>query len=324
MKNGIRLAMKNGIRLAMKNGTRIFAILLAAAAMLHAGSARAGYSDGGGFSAPGYGARSWGMGGVIAIPTGEEAIFWNPGQLAVLNDNRLGFSYINIVPGAKAYQSQIAYAHVLKRGTENEPGLSYNKHVVGALYENLSIELSEGESYSENSLRLAYAYSPAYFITVGATFSVMGTSSDIVSFGSSGTAIDVGGRIAVGPGITFAMTVRNALSQLEFDDNLNLSLPRSYTWGLAYTRIPNTALEGNVEAKFGEFSRFVLGGEYQVYSDILSVRGGLSALTAGEGRSVPHMGIGIQYERIRVDYNANFDSEDAFDTTHRFSLGLSL
>jgi hypothetical protein len=306
----------------MKSVIHIFVIILAA--LLSAGPALAGYSDGGGFSAPGYGARSWGMGGVIAIPTGEEAVFWNPGQLAVLKSNQLGFSYINIVPGAEAYQSQLAYAHVLKRGTENEPGLAYNKHVIGALYQNLSIELSEGENYSENLLRLAYAYSPAYFITVGAAFSAMVTSSDIVSFGSNGTAIDVAGRIAVLPNFTFAMVVRNALSQLEFDDNVNLSLPRSYTWGLAFTGIPGTAIEGNAEAKFGTFSRFVMGGAYQVYSDILTVRGGVSAFTAGEGRGVPHMGIGVRYERIRVDYNANFDAEGAFDTTHRFSLGLSL
>jgi hypothetical protein len=36
------------------------------------------------------------------------------------------------------------------------------------------------------------------------------------------------------------------------------------------------------------------------------------------------MGIGIHFDRIYIDYNANFDSEEAFENTHRFSLGIGL
>lgn len=285
-------------------------------------AARAGYSDGGGFTAPGYGTRPWGMGGVVAIGGDESAIYWNPALLVELDRNRIGFSYVNIVPGAEAYQSQIAYAHILKRGPENEPGLAFNVHTVGALYENLRIELSDGQAYRENLLRLAYAYSPLYFVTVGASFNVMTSSSDVTGFGSDGTAIDIGGRVALFRGVMLGIVVRNALSEVKFDDSTTQSIGRSLTIGAAYRGIRNLAIEGNVESKFGSISRYVLGGEYRAYSDVLAVRAGLSSQSAGESRTVPHLGMGVQYERLRIDYNANFDSDDAFDTTHRFSLGL--
>lgn len=306
--------------------TNRIATFVAAAglALLVAGPAAADYSKGGAFSAPGYGTRSWGMGGVIGIGNDEGAVYWNPALLAELDRNRLGFSYVNIVPGAEAHQSQLAYAHVLRRGVENEAGLAFNIHTVGALYENLRIELSDGQSYSENSLRLAYAYSPFYLVTIGAGFTVHRSSSDVNGFGSKGTSVDIAGRIALLPGITVALVSRNTLSQIDYEDNTSVTLPRSFTIGAVYTRVSNLAIEGDVEAKFGSFSRFVLGGEYRLYSDLLTIRAGVSSMNAGQSRGVPHLGMGVYYQRVRIDYNADFDSEDAFDTTHRFSLGVGL
>ena len=36
------------------------------------------------------------------------------------------------------------------------------------------------------------------------------------------------------------------------------------------------------------------------------------------------LGIGVNIRRIHLDYNANFDTTDAFDKTHRFSLAIEL
>lgn len=300
------------------------ALALAVIVAVAAGPASADYSKGGAFASPGYGTRSWGMGGVIAIGNDEGAIYWNPALLAELDRNRLGLSYVNIVPGADAHQSQLAYAHILKRGPENEPGLAFNNHAVGALFENLRIDLADGQSYSENSLRLAYAYSPLYFLTIGAGFTIHTSSSDISGFGSNGTSIDIGGRIALLPSVTLALMSRHAMSQIDYEDNVSVSLPRSFTLGVAYWGVSNLAIETNVEMKFGGVARYVLGGEYRLFSELLALRAGLSSMKAGASRTVPHFGMGVRYEGLRIDYNADFDSDDAFDTTHRFSLGVGL
>ncbi len=55
--------------------------------------ALAGYSRGGGFTDPGYGARAWGMGGAaVAVGSDEGATFWNPALLSLIERGRLGFS----------------------------------------------------------------------------------------------------------------------------------------------------------------------------------------------------------------------------------------
>jgi hypothetical protein len=298
--------------------------MLVVVAALAATPARAEYSLGGGHAAPGFGARPWGMGGVVALGGDESAIYWNPGKLAVLERNRVGFSFVNIVPDADAYQSQLAYAHILKRGPENDPGLAFNKHTIGALVENLRLDLSDGQRYTENSLRIAYAYSPVYYLTLGTTFGLLFTSSDVVGFGSSGSVIDIGGRIAVMRGVTLGIVARNVLSQIKFEDDVDQRLPRSYMLGVAYTGVKDLSLEVNLERKFGNASRYVIGGEYRLFSDMLAVRAGISSLRSGVGRSMPHIGIGFSYDRVRIDYNANFDEDTAFDTTHRFGLGVGL
>ncbi|MDH3217630.1 MAG: hypothetical protein OEN01_15380 [Candidatus Krumholzibacteria bacterium] len=285
----------------------------------------AGYSVGGSFAAPGYGARAWGKGGAaIAWGSDEGAVYWNPALLSLLRQNRLGLSYVNVVPDADARQSYVAYAHILKRGLVDEPGLEFAEHAVGVLYSNLYIKLSDSQTYSENTIRVAYAYSPLYFLTFGASFSVLLTSSDVDGFGASGTAFDAGVRLELLQDVTVGMVFRSLLSQLEFDDGVNLSLPRSYILGLAYQVTTGLVVEGDMEIKFGDFSRLVLGGEYAVYKDLLSVRGAVSARTAGESRAVGHLGIGVQVRGIHIDYGADLDADDAFADIHRFSLGLGL
>ena len=71
-------------------------------------------------------------------------------------------------------------------------------------------------------------------------------------------------------------------------------------------------------------SRYVLGAEGKLFSDVLALRGGLSSLQLGESRTIPHLGFGLKIHRIWVNYNANFDTDKAFEDTHRFSLSATL
>jgi hypothetical protein len=288
-------------------------------------SVRAEFSTGGSFAAPGYGARAWGMGGAtVAFGSDEGAIFWNPALLSQLDNNRLGLSYVDLIPGTDAQQSYLAYAHILKRGVPDEPSLQFARHSVGALYGNLRLELSDGQKYNENMLRLAYAYSPEYFITFAASFNVLLTSSDVESFGGSGSSFDIGFRMVMTKHMTLGLVLRNAASQLEFDDGTNYSLPRSLTLGIAYRLLQHTTVEGDAVAKFGSISKFVVGAESWLFSGVLALRGGVSAMTAGENRNIPHLGIGVRLQRLSVDYNADFDNEESFEDRHRFSLGIAL
>lgn len=298
-------------------------VMAVSIAILAAGPASAGYSTGGAFNAPGYGARQWGMGGAgIAHAADEGSIYWNPAMLSLMTTNRIGFSYIDLIEGTDAQQTYIAWAHILSRGPEHEPGYGYNKHTVGVIYSNLGLTLADDQSYSENVMRFAYTYAPRYFFSLGASVGVLFSSSDVNRFGSKGTTLDFGGRLAILPGTTIAFSARNAMSQVNYEDDINLSLPRVVTLAVAYKDTRGVSLEGDLIIAHEQINRLVVGGEGIFFERILQLRGGLAAFNTGAVRMVPYAGLGIELYNIRIDYNANFDSEDALGKTHRFGLGI--
>jgi hypothetical protein len=311
----------------MRSGARICLAGLAALAVAlgTAGPAFAGYSTGGGFSAPGYGVRAWGMAGAaVAYGSDEASAYWNPALLSLLGRDRVGLSYVNLVPDAKARQSYAAYAHLFGRGPADEPGLEYARHVGAVVYGNLSTELSDGRSYTENTVRLAYAFSPQYFVSIGVAVNFLASSSDIGIFASKGTAIDVGLRANLSSHLTAGAVMRNALSEISFDDGFDQRLPRSLTLGLACVTGDAFAVEGDLVTEFGSIARLAMGAEYGLFSRALELRGGVSTPLAGESRVIPHLGIGVDIRDVHLDYNANFDSEEALADTHRFAVSIGL
>ncbi|UCH84060.1 MAG: hypothetical protein JSW50_16800 [Candidatus Latescibacterota bacterium] len=290
-----------------------------------ASSAFAGYSRGGSFVAPGYGARAWGMGGAaVAIGSDEGATYWNPALLSLMHRGRLGFTYVDLVPGAEAQQSYLAYARGINHGNADEPGLGFSTHSFGILYGNLSLELSDGQRYTENTLLAGYAYSPDYFWSVGASLGLLLSTGDLGELEAKGTTITVGFRIELLETLTFGAVGRNLFSQIMFDSGENYALQRSLTLGFAYRASEIFVVEADMVGAYGGVARLVLGGEAALFSNRLMLRGGISAVTTGENRSIPHLGIGVKIRRVFVDYNANFDTEEAFDKTHRFSLAIEL
>jgi hypothetical protein len=287
--------------------------------------AHAGYSRGGSFTAPGYGARAWSMGGAaIASTGGEEAIFWNPAMLAYLEQSRIGASYINLVPGAKAYHSHLAYARIIKRTRDDDIDRSLAQHAIGFIYGNLRMDMVDGSGYNENTFRFAYSYTPEYFISFGAAFNFLVSTSDADNFGGTGSSVDAGIRLGISSNMTFAFVARNAASQLSYEDGEDLSLTRSYTCALASGAVPYIDVEADVVFAHGGVSRYILGAEGMFFSDALALRGGISSLQSGESRLIPHLGLGFKFNRFQINYNANLDSNKAFEDTHRFSLSAAL
>jgi hypothetical protein len=263
-------------------------------------------------------------GAAVATAGGEEAVFWNPAMLSCLEENRLGVSYVNLVPGAKAYHSHLAYARVLKRTGEGDIGSPLAQHAVGFLYGNLRLDMIDGNAYSENTFRFAYCFTPDYFISFGAAFNLLVSTSDRKDFGSTGTSVDAGMRLGLSRNWTFAFVARNAASRLSYEDGMDLSLTRSYTCALAGDLVPYVDVEADVVFAHGGVSRYIIGAEGWVFSDALALRGGLSSMQSGESRLIPHLGLGFKFNRFTINYNANLDSNKAFEDTHRFSLSAVL
>ncbi len=265
------------------------------------------------------------MGGAaVALRSAEEAIYWNPAMLSHLDGNRLGVSYVNLVPGAAAYHSHLAYARILKQTSDTDIGKRFATHAAGFLFTNLRLELCDESVYSEYTFRFAYAYAPDYFLSFGVGANVLVSTSDLQSFDGKGTSVDAALRVELLENCTFGFIARNAASNLSYGGDENLGLPRSYTFGAAVDIVPCALVEADIVIAHGGLSRLILAAEGTLFSNALALRGGISALRSGESRTIPHMGLGLRIHRFSLNYNANLDMEKAFEDTHRFSLSVAL
>lgn len=315
----------NPRRIALRRSALTLILTLFASAALLPGAALCGYSRGGSFLIPGYGARAGGMGGALIASGGDEgAVYWNPAYLACLQEDRAGVSYVNLVPGADARHSMLAYARSLQSLSSELDQDRVSAHAVGFLYSNLSLGLSDGRNYSENVFRFAYAYTPDYFISVGAAANVLVARSDIGEFDATGSSFDFGFRLKLSRRTSFGFVARNAFSRVNYTDGFDQSLRRRFSAAFSMRPIPRLLLESATEFAFGGVSRTTLGGEYALYADLVYLRSGISLLASGESRSLPHFGLGFAFDRFSLDYNANLDTEEAFEDTHRFSLSVRL
>ena len=107
-------------------------------------------------------------------------------MMSIAAGNSLGASYINLVPGATAHLSQMAYVHVLAKHDNDTTGQPVARHAVGAMYTNLRLGLQQGEGYDENVFRLAYAFSPDHLVTFAIAWDIFASTSDVGGFTSRG------------------------------------------------------------------------------------------------------------------------------------------
>lgn len=306
----------------MRRAVTIAILLLA----LGAAAALADYSEGGAFVMPQYGARGWAIGGAaVATVDDEGAISWNPAMLGRLSSDRAGASYINLVPGETARQSQIAYARVLRRGEPDASGHTAPRHVVGAMVSNLHLGIAGGESYDENTVRGAYAYSPDYFVTFAIAGDLFFSNSGVPGFSAVGTSVDFAGRLMLTERVTVGAVARDAFSRYSYDGGGDYQKERSYVLGASYTSPRGATIESDLVFAHNGIDRVAGGLETDYLLGYLSLRAGLAHVATGEGRDIPYFGFGVAAGgRLFIHYNANLDDEKALEDTHRFTLSVTL
>jgi hypothetical protein len=141
----------------MKIRALIMMLVLAVVAAW-SGRAAAESSQGGAFKLPAYGARAWGMGGAfVVLADDESAVDWNPAGLAHAR-RAAGASYLQLMEGVSAGTSQLVFVMPLT-DARHETGAA--THAVGAMLTNFTVDVAgSDETYSENYLRVAYAFTP--------------------------------------------------------------------------------------------------------------------------------------------------------------------
>ncbi len=272
---------------------------------------------------PGYGARAWGMSGaVIARIDDESAVEWNPAGLTRAH-RTAGLSYVELVPESFVNQAQATFVTPFRGVRDPETGVV--RHAAGAMFTNLSADLGNGETYQENHLRLAYAWSPQPLLSFAVGGQAFMSRSGVANFDAWGTAVDFAGRVAITPAWSLALVGRDVFSRYSYNDNQNYHKDSRYVVGLARQNFLGVDLEADVEYVHEGWDRARFGAETKYLFGYVALRGGMAVLSAGDRRNTYSFGASAQAaRRFFVHYAANLDEEDAFGTMHRFSLAVGL
>jgi len=302
-------------------------IALFAAAVAIAATApkvRAESSQGGAFHLPAYGARGWGMAGAFMVRVDDEsAVAWNPAGLGTA-PRALGASYLQLVEGVSAGQSQLVFTMPISRVRNDGTGSA--RHAAGVMLTNLSADIVGGETYSENYLRLAYAFTPEPLVSFGLAFAGFASTSGVEGFDAWGTSFDITGKLSLSQTWSVALVARDVFSRYSYDDGTDYDLEPQFILGLAWLGDRRFAVEGDVVRSYGGWSRAALGVETEYFFSYVALRGGLAWLNTGESRTVPAFGVSVRAfaDRLTLHYGANVDEEDALGVTNRVSLAVRI
>jgi hypothetical protein len=284
-------------------------------------AARADSSTGGAFILAGYGARVAGMAGAAsAVVDDENAVEWNPARMG-LALRTAGASYVDLVPGASLGQSQIAFVTPL---CALEHGVA--RHALGAMFSNLSADIAGTESYSENHLRVAYAYMPQPVVSVAIGAQLFFSKSGVSGFDAWGSSMDFAGNLSLSEHWDFAVVGKDLFSRYTFDDGSDTHKETSVVVGLATRRVRMLTLSADAVRQYSSWTRGLVGAETDYIFSHVALRGGLAFNRAGESRTVPSFGASLRAfdARLVVHYAATMDDEQAFGTSHRFALAVRL
>jgi hypothetical protein len=284
------------------------------------------------------GARMVGMGGTFAASRADmEGVLWNPASIASLGHSAVFFHASNDFGTA----SQVLGALGMWKGAQL--GVTYYHFDPGSVDARDAANRDIGILDLDNdAFILSVAYPLSGMLDIGLNYKLLRLLSDCsgpceaFDQRSTGHVFDLGfvltpPRLA---GLTVGAVLRNLGPGIAYaDDGPSDPLPARLRVGAAIDLLRvagelrsdepemTLLLQADLQQTFSEFDDLdgTLGAELG-YRGLVFVRGGF--MWAGEGRRGPTLGIGLRYDRIRLDVGRAFDDFSGFDTDTPFQVSL--
>lgn len=289
----------------------------------------------------GIGARQAALGEAsIALVRDVNSVFWNPANIAGVENVEAGFSYVrwladlNYVAGTLGYRMGTfgivsGYVASLDYGDIPEALATSTQG---------SNDTRTGNTFSGGDLMAGLTFAREFTDRLSIGVSGKYIHESLFDYSASTFAWDVGTNYDLGyKGIRLAMAAQNfggSVDYLEGGDTEGFDIPLIFRIGLAMNAVspdgnalmamgPGHAVTLGFEAiNTNDFSeRFHIGGEYS-YNDFLMVRGGYR-LNYEEGNLALGFGIAprIGGMEVRVDYA--YVDYDFLNAPHRFTMTLA-
>jgi opacity protein-like surface antigen len=294
----------------------------------------------------GLSARATAMGeAYTVVPNGSEAIFWNPGAMALVEGHDISASYVS-------WPADIDYSGVAY-STHIEGFGVLGFHVVGLKTGDMRVRTifnPEGTGEMFTASQFAGGISYATFLTdkfaIGGTFKYV--REDFWTYRATNWGVDIGTYYRTGfRSLVLGMSIMNfgpemafggsyvdygdpreggAPGEFEVIDFQNYQLPMTFRLGLAmnvYETEDIKVLTALDASKPNDNKQRVNAGVEFMFMDMVALRGGYKL---GYDEDTYAFGAGFQYAlfgsvKIRLDYS--YSDMGILDVVHRGSFGLS-
>ncbi len=298
------------------------------------------------------GARALGMGGAfVGVADDASAMYWNPSGIALLQRNQAHFSHTSwiadlnfnfagvVVPLGEVGTVGINFTSLtmeeMERTTESQPegtgqffsagsfatGVSYARNL--AEWFSIGTNIKYIHEYIWNSSATGFAVDIGTLLSTPFTGLKFGTS--VSNFGTKMriTGDDLLVQKDISPNNGNNTSVNANLSTDQFD--LPLVLKIGFSYEPIVSEDQHLVLVVDAAHPNDNSESVSIGGEWSVFSRMLSIRSGYKGIGLRDGEEQFTLGGGLKYTfgldlTARIDYA--FEKFGRFDNVHKFSLDI--
>lgn len=268
--------------------------------------------------------RALSLGETGLTETGQVAGFaMNAACLPLLPSTRVGVSYGELIDGVSA--SRMSVAAVMPLGASEEypeSGSAAHRFGLGLGLDHRGFELARGSGWATETISVGLGYSLTSYASVGILSKVVFTNSDLDRAGAKGFGFDLGSRAALHPKVDLALVIRNLIASTSWDNGEDETPPLTISLGTSYTLFFGISAEFALSA-LDDQTKYGMGLDIPVISDF-HIRLGYLRHSADYARAIPTGGFGYDSRRFHLAYAFRSDEDEAFGSTHHFSLAVSL
>ena len=280
-------------------------------------------SLGGSFIPLGWDALGEGLAGAASLLIRNDcAAYWNPANLVFLESAQMTMGTTKPIPDMDARYSIFSIGTgLLDTRVSPDGNVSMRRFGAALSVSHLGLDLSGGSGWNESTIGLAGAFSPNHFNSVGISWKLMKSWTDVENADSWGVAFDLGWTARVHKDVWLALVGRNFNGTVHYpenDYNIDSSINLAVSWENILDRV---SMEFDAVNKEGELNRFLFGTEIIIAEELLHITCGADMRLVNGSRTITHFGLISGYKEMMIALSFSFDPLDAFGRQTRLSIG---
>jgi hypothetical protein len=184
-------------------------------------------------------------------------------------------------------------------------GFEFGTMGLGVIYSSVSdipyvenVSGPSGEVFSDNEMAILLSYSK--IVTENLQIGITGKyiRHSIAGFEASGIGFDVGLLTVVNEKFRMGLMIQDALGASMKLNGREDTYISKFKIGAAYSPISVLTISPEIMVTGNKKMQFSIGSEYDVYKNMIKLRGGYNSV-----QDAPSFGVGLKYSQINLDYS---------------------